>query len=45
LEVQETKAPNQDVFQWFYDTHGHKLRFPQDKKAQFMTECGITKFP
>jgi mono/diheme cytochrome c family protein len=25
-----------------YNTHGHKLRFPLSKKAQFMTECGIT---
>jgi hypothetical protein len=25
----------------FYNTHGHKLRFPLSKKAQFVTECGI----
>jgi hypothetical protein len=24
-----------------YNTHGHKLRFPLSKKAQFVTECGI----
>jgi hypothetical protein len=24
-----------------YNTHGHKLRFPPFKKAQFVTECGI----
>jgi len=24
-----------------YNTHGHKLRFPPSKKAQFVTECGI----
>jgi len=25
-----------------YNTHGHKLRFPPSKRAQFMTECGIS---
>jgi hypothetical protein len=25
-----------------YNTHGHKLRFSLSKKAQFVTECGIT---
>jgi hypothetical protein len=25
----------------FYNTHGHKLRFPPSEKAQFVTECGI----
>lgn len=24
-----------------YNTHGHKLRIPPSKKAQFVTECGI----
>lgn len=24
-----------------YNTHGHKLRFPPSKKAQFVTVCGI----
>ena len=27
-----------------YNTHGHKLRFPPYKKAQFVTECGITVY-
>jgi len=27
-----------------YNTHGHKLRFPPSKKAQFVTECGITSY-
>jgi hypothetical protein len=26
-----------------YNTHGHKLRFPLSKKAQFVTECGIVR--
>ena len=26
---------------FYYNTHGHKLRFPPSKKAQFVTECGI----
>jgi hypothetical protein len=26
----------------YYNTHGHKLRFPPFEKAQFVTECGIT---
>jgi hypothetical protein len=26
---------------WLYNTLGHKLRFPQAKKAQFVTVMGI----
>ncbi len=30
-----------------YNTHGHKLRFPSSKKAQFVTAqgiCGVEQF-
>ena len=27
---------------YVYNAHGHKLRFPASKKAQFVTALGIT---
>jgi hypothetical protein len=35
------------LLQWTttYNNHGHKLRFPPSKKAQFVTECGIPGNP
>ena len=29
---------------WFYNTHGHKLRFPTQEKAHFVTALGINAF-